>query len=65
MPVFRELAEMRYLWNAPVRMRNKRLVALLGAEPLTPLDAAVRATVVALGCLRGEPATSRRWHTKP
>ncbi len=50
-PVFRELAEMRYLWNLPVRMRNGRLVSILGAEPHTPIDTAVRATLLSLGCL--------------
>jgi nucleoside-diphosphate-sugar epimerase len=50
--IFRELAEMRYLWELPVRMNNRRLVATLGAEPHTPLDEAVRATLLGLGCLR-------------
>jgi nucleoside-diphosphate-sugar epimerase len=47
----RELMEMRYLWRRPVRLGNARLVAELGAEPHTPLDAAVRATLASLGCL--------------
>jgi nucleoside-diphosphate-sugar epimerase len=51
-PVFRELREMRYLWQQPVRLRNARLLALLGSEPHTPLDAAVVATLQGLGCLR-------------
>ena len=50
-PLFRELAEMRYLWNVPVRMDNARLTAALGAEPHTPLDVAVRKTLIGLGCL--------------
>ena len=50
-PLFRELLEMRYLWQKPLRMRNDRLVAFLGEEPHTPLDEAVRATLVSLGCL--------------
>jgi nucleoside-diphosphate-sugar epimerase len=50
-PPFRDLAEMRYLWNTPVRMDNKRLVSVLGVEPHTPLEAAVRATLLGLGCL--------------
>jgi nucleoside-diphosphate-sugar epimerase len=50
-PLFRELAEMRYLWTMPVRMDNQRLTAVLGAEPHTPLDAAVRTTLLGLGCL--------------
>ena len=53
-PLFRELWEMRYLWRRPLRLDNGRLVATLGAEPRTPLDEAVRTTLIGLGCL---PAT--------
>ena len=65
-PLFRELAEMRYLWRAPIRMDNRRLKAMLGEEPHTPLDVAVRATLVGIGCLpavaaaeEGVPAVRR------
>jgi nucleoside-diphosphate-sugar epimerase len=51
-PLFRELREMRYLWDVPVRMNNARLVKLLGSEPHTPIDEAVRTTLEGLGCLR-------------
>jgi nucleoside-diphosphate-sugar epimerase len=51
----RELLEMRYLWREPVQLDNTRLVATLGREPHTPLDAAVEATLAGLGCL-GTPA---------
>ena len=54
-PLFRELVELRYLWNVPIRMDNKRLKAVLGAEPHTPLDIAVRNTLIGRGCLAGEP----------
>jgi nucleoside-diphosphate-sugar epimerase len=47
----RELREMRYLWRQPIRMTNDRLIAELGAEPHTPLDEAVRATLATNGCL--------------
>jgi len=50
-PLFRELQEMRYLWEVPVRMDNDRLRSFLGREPATPLDDAVRTTLRALGCL--------------
>jgi nucleoside-diphosphate-sugar epimerase len=53
-PMFRELREMRYLWQVPVRLTNARLIGTLGAEPRTPLEAAVRATLADLNCL--EPA---------
>jgi nucleoside-diphosphate-sugar epimerase len=51
----RELLEMRYLWREALELDNTRLVATLGREPHTPLDAAVEATLAGLGCL-GEPA---------
>ncbi|PJM90653.1 NAD(P)H-binding protein [Achromobacter ruhlandii] len=47
----RELLEMRYLWRQPLRMDNARLVGVLGAEPHTPLDEAVAATLRGLNCL--------------
>ena len=50
-PVFRELREMRYLWRQPVRMSNALLCSVLGGEPHTPLDTAMRATLIGLGCL--------------
>lgn len=48
---FREVAEMRYLWSEPLRMDNAKLVSVLGAEPRTPLDTAVRRTLEDMGCL--------------
>lgn len=50
-PTFRELIEVRYLWTAPLHMGNRRLTAVLGCEPHTPLDVAVRTTLASLGCL--------------
>lgn len=47
----RELQEMRYLWKTPVGMNNAKLLATLGQEPHTPLDEAVEAALVGLGCL--------------
>ncbi|MDQ0315648.1 NAD-dependent epimerase/dehydratase family protein [Amorphus orientalis] len=55
-PLFREIGEIRYLWERPVRLTNDRLVATLGAEPRTPLPDAVRASLRGLGCL--EPAAA-------
>jgi len=48
----RELREMSYLWDVPLEMRNDRLVAVLGEEPHTPIDEAVRASLVSIGCLQ-------------
>lgn len=50
-PTLRELREMRYLWRQPVQMDNGALRGVLGAEPHTPLDVAVQATLQGLGCL--------------
>ncbi len=44
----REMLEMRYLWRRPLTLTNARLTAFLGAEPHTPLDEAVRATLKGL-----------------
>jgi nucleoside-diphosphate-sugar epimerase len=52
---FRELLEMRYLWQKPIGLDNAKLTAFLGAEPHTPLDQALRATFTDMGCL-AEPA---------
>jgi nucleoside-diphosphate-sugar epimerase len=54
--LFREVVEMRYLWNTPVRMGNKKLVDFLGEEPKTPIEDAVRTTLSDLGCLKGTKA---------
>jgi nucleoside-diphosphate-sugar epimerase len=56
----RELWEMRYLWRQPVRLDNRKLVGVLGAEPHTPLDVAVERTLEGLHCL---PATDRQAQT--
>lgn len=48
----REMREMRYLWQTPLSMENARLLAVLGREPHTPLDEAVRATLEGMGNLQ-------------
>jgi len=48
---FREMLEMRYLWQVPVNLDNSRLVAELWQEPHTPLDEAIEATLSGLGCV--------------
>lgn len=47
----REMREMRYLWQQPVRMDNAKLVQTLGAEPHTPWDEAVGTTLRSLRCV--------------
>jgi nucleoside-diphosphate-sugar epimerase len=51
---FREMLEMRYLWETPVLLDNARLVARLGGEPHTPIEEALRAALAGLGCLPQE-----------
>lgn len=47
----REMVEMRPFWEHPVRLDNRALVKAIGAEPHTPLDEAVRATLAGLKSL--------------
>lgn len=48
-PTFAALADMRYLWTTPHRLDNTRLRALIGDEPHTPFDQAVRQALADLG----------------
>ncbi|MBB3566827.1 SDR family oxidoreductase [Rhizobium sp. BK491] len=48
----RELREMSYLWDVPLEMRNDRLVAVLGEEPHTPIDQAIKESLASIGCLQ-------------
>jgi nucleoside-diphosphate-sugar epimerase len=47
----REVSEMRYLWQRPFALDNTKLVSLIGEEPHTPLDEAVKTTLQKMGCL--------------
>jgi len=50
--LFREMAEMRYLWREPIAVDGRKFAAFLGKDlPATPLDTAVRDTLAGLGCL--------------
>ena len=42
---FRELLEMRYLWQVPIGLNGSKLERLIGPEPHTPLDRAVAASL--------------------
>ena len=48
-PTFAALAAMRYLWRTPHRLDNTRLRALIGEEPHTRFDQAVRQALADLG----------------
>ena len=43
--VCREMLEMRYLWQVPLRLDNSKLRALIGTESHTPIEAALTATL--------------------
>jgi nucleoside-diphosphate-sugar epimerase len=43
--VFREMLEMRYLWQVPLQLDNGKLCALIGAEPHTQVETAVAAAL--------------------
>ena len=58
-PFLREVREMAYLWRLPVEMQNEKLLAVLGDEPQTPIDDAVRATLTDLGCFNKTAASGR------
>ncbi len=59
-PMYRETIEMRYLWQVPLKLDNQKLTVFLGEEPHTPLNEALRITLLALGCL-----TSMELETAP
>lgn len=50
-PTWAALSEMRYLWDTPHTLANEKLIALIGAEPHTPLSFAVQAALSDLGLM--------------
>ena len=48
-PMWRELAELEYLWRVPHALDGRALTAAVGALPITPLDTAVRDALRELG----------------
>jgi nucleoside-diphosphate-sugar epimerase len=54
----REAAEIAQFWRHPLKFDNRRLAEIIGPEPRTDFNVAIRNTLVALGCLpHREPAT--------
>ncbi len=53
-PTLREMQEMRYLWERPLRLNGNLLKATIGHEPHTPLDEAVELTLKGLGCIESD-----------
>lgn len=56
----RELCKMRYLWRVPIRLDDRKLRAFLGDDLYTPLDDAVRAALIGVGCLTPASAGATR-----
>ncbi|HEX8478278.1 MAG TPA: NAD(P)H-binding protein [Telluria sp.] len=50
-PLFREMAEMRYLWRIPFALDNAKLLRLLGSETHTPWEKAVAGALAGMGCI--------------
>jgi len=48
-PVFRELADISYLWSTPHAIAGARLAEIIGDIPRTPLDQAITASLAVLG----------------
>jgi len=48
-PMLREIAEMSYLWHTPHALDGTALQRAVGSLPSTPIEAALRATLMALG----------------
>ena len=55
-PMLREIATMSYLWRTPHSLANGKLTALIGEEPHTPLEAAMRQAIADLRLDRAQPA---------
>src|SRR5215475_14019592 len=51
-PVFRELADISYLWSTPHAIDGARLAEIIGDLPRTPLEQAIAASLAALGMRR-------------
>lgn len=55
----RELCKMRYVWREPIRLDDHKLRAFLGGTLYTPIEHAVRASLIGAGCLsETAPATA-------
>lgn len=52
LPTWAALLEMRYLWDTGHALDNRKLVALLGAEPHTPFAQAVTTALEGLGFIK-------------
>ena len=60
-PMWRELARMRYLWQTPHALAGDKLAALIGPEPHTELSVAVRQALQDLGKIRRKVCDAPFW----
>lgn len=60
-PIWRELAEMQYLWQTPHALSGHRLAALIGPEPRTPLVHATCRSLQSLGHLGAAACAGLAW----
>ena len=56
MPIWAALLEMRYLWDTAHALDNRKLEALIGPEPHTPLPQAVCMSLHDLGFIKATEA---------
>ena len=60
-PMWRELAEMQYLWDTPHALSGAKLAALIGLEPRTPLSRAVCTALQGLGLVGATGCGLHAW----
>ena len=60
LPLWREILEMRYLWETPHGLDGRALARWLPAFRATPLPVALRATLAELGALPAPPEATAR-----
>ena len=60
-PMWRELAEMQYLWDTPHALTGTKLAALIGPEPRTPLSRAICAALQGLGLVGATGCGLHAW----
>ena len=62
--IFREIAEMRYLWEETAELDNAKLTSFIGHEPHTDIMDALSWTLAAMGCFpekAGQAPGARPW----
>jgi nucleoside-diphosphate-sugar epimerase len=61
-PMGRELAEMAYLWERPHALDGRAMAQAFGPLPATPIDQALRQTLLALGFAQRQPLQPAAQH---